>query len=295
MNSQKSHVQRKNNQKREYRVPLTIIFVIFFLFSLTLLFPLLWLLYNAVKDKVEFFLNPWNFPQSFWANLKNFGVIFSEFGVGKMFFNSIFIAVLSPIISIFFTACAAYAYARHTFKTKPLLYIVAMIPMVVSVAGTEPATYRLVNNLGIYDSLPGMLLLSTGGFGFNFLLLVSVFVNISGAYKEAAQIDGAGNWRIFLTIYLPQASGILSVLMILGFIGAWNDYTMPYLYLPSHETLATGIYTLSQSITGSNSEYSNDYPKLFAAMIVSIMPVLVLFIAFQDKIMHFSLGGGVKG
>lgn len=285
----------KTKRKREYRVHLTVLQVIFFLYSLTLLFPIAWLLYNSLKDKVEFFLKPWHAPLAPMSYLKNFGVVFTEFGVGKMFINTVFLSVLSPIISIFFTSCAAYAYARHSFKCKPLLYIVAMIPMVVTIAGSEPATYRLINNIGIYDSLPGMLLLSTGGFGFNFLLMVSVFVNISGTYKEAAQIDGAGNWRIFLTIYMPQASGILSALMVLGFIGCWNDYAMPYLYLPSHETLATGLYVLSQRITTANSQYSNDYPKLFAAMLISILPVLALFIVFQKKIMNFSLGGGIKG
>ena len=170
-----------------------------------------------------------------------------------------------------------------------------MVPMVVSIAGTQPAMYKLVNNLGIYDNLFGILLMSTGGFGFNFMLIASVFINISDAYREAASIDGAGNWRIFLTIYVPQASQLLIALFVLSFIGTWNDYTTPYLYLPSHQTLATGIKMLETRLTVGNDPYQNDYPKLFACMIWSILPVLVLFIAFQNKIMKFSLGGGVKG
>ncbi len=287
--------REKNKEWRANRVPLTILMVIFFLYTLTLIFPFAWLLFNSVKDKVEFFLNPWNAPEAPFRMLKNYVSVFGDFNMVSMFLNTIFLATLSPIISLFFTSCAAYAYARHRFKLRGVLYALAITPMVVCVAGTQPATYRLVNDIGIYDSLPGILLMSTGGFGFNFLLLSSVFSGMSGAYKEAAQIDGAGRWRIFLTIYLPQASGMLAALYVLAFIASWNNYETPYLYLPSHETLATGIYMLSLRVGTANSSVSNDYPKLFAAMTISIVPVLVLFIVFQKKIMSFSLSGGIKG
>ena len=283
------------NVKDEHKAWLNILAVLFFLYSLTLIFPLLWMLYNAMKSRMEFFVEPWAWPQDIIGNLSNFTIVFQEFGLAEMFFNTVFLSVLSPLITLFCTTSAAYAYAKHKFRGRGLLYAIAMVPMVVTIAGTQPATYRLVNNLGIYDNLGGILLLSTGGFGINFLLVASVFINISDSYREAASIDGAGNWRIFLTIYVPQASNLLIALYVLSFIGTWNDYMTPYLYLPSHQTLATGIYTLSERLTTGNDKYSNDYPKLFASMLLSILPVLVIFAAFQDKIMKFQLGGGIKG
>ena len=286
---------KKVRVRRKISPWLIVFAVLFFLYSLTLIFPMLWLLYNAVKSKNEFFFNPWAVPESPVKHLSNFTVVFTEFGLGEMFFNTIFLSVLCPLITLFFTACAAYAYAKHTFRCKGLLYAVAMVPMIVSIAGTQTATYKLINDIGLYDNLFGILLMSTSGFGFNFLLISSVFINISDAYREAAKIDGAGNWRIFLTIYVPQASNLLIALYILSFIGTWNDYMTPYLYLPSHETLATGIYRLQNRLTQGNDKYQNDYPKLFASMIISVLPVLILFTAFQNKIMKFALGGGVKG
>ena len=285
----------EDGAKRHYGAPLIVLAVIFFLYSLTLIFPLLWLLYNSVKSRQEFFNNPWAFPQDILGNLANFGVVFTDFGLGEMLFNTIFLSVLCPLINLFCTTCVAYAYAKHTFKCRKLLYAVAMVPMLVSIAGTQPATYKLINNLGLYDSLFGILLMSTGGFGFNFMLISSLFINMSDAYREAAKIDGAGNWRIFLTIYVPQASNMLVALFILSFISTWNDYTTPFLYLPSHPTLATGIKAIENRLTVGNDPYQNDYPKLFACMIWSVLPVLVLFVIFQNKIMKFSLGGGVKG
>ena len=82
---------------------------------------------------------------------------------------------------------------------------------------------------------------------------------------------------------------------LLGFIGIWNDYMTPYLYLPSHQTLSVGIYYISSQVTNGFSQFSGDYPKLFAAMLISIVPVVALFAAFQKKIMSVSMGGGIKG
>lgn len=260
---------------------------------MTLIFPFLWLIYNSVKDKTEFFLHPWDFPSNIIKGLSNYSVAFKEFGLGKMLLNTVILSVCAPLISIFFTACAAYAYGKVRFKGRELLYAVAMIPMLINIAGTQPATYRLLNNIGLFDNY-GILVIYTGGFGVNFMLLASVFVNISDTYREAAEIDGAGRWRIFLTIYIPQASKMLLAMYILAFIGMWNNYETVRLYMPSFETLATGVRTLEGRMTVGNDPYLNDYPKLYATMVLSIVPVLALFFIFQNQIMKIEMGGGVK-
>ena len=263
-------------------------------YAVTLAFPFLWLLYNSMKGNLEFAKDPLAFPAHIGTNIKNYVVIFQEFDMGTMFYNSLFLAIASPTVSIFFHMCTAYAYARHEFKCKKLLYILGITPMVVSIAGTLPTSYKLINDLGIYDNMYLWLLTGTAGFGMNFLLLASVFQNISGTYREAAEIDGAGPWRIFLRIYVPQASGIITAMWILGFIGVWNEYINPQLYFPSYKTLSTGIYNLQSQITSGNGKFSGDYPKLFASMLISIIPIIAIFIIFQEKIMNYSFGGGIK-
>lgn len=286
--------QIARKRKSRYSVWLRVLEVIFFLYSITLIFPLLWLVYNSIKSKTEFFLEPWAVPQHPLRHLSNYLTVFSDFSVGKMFLNSIFLSVLCPLVSVFFHCCTAYAYARHRFKLKPLVYALAITPMIVSIAGTLPTQYKLINTLGMYDNMFLYLILYAGGTGYNFLLISSVFENISGTYKEAAQIDGAGNWRIFLTIYIPQASNMIISLYILGVIGTWNDYMSPYLYLPSHQTLAVGIKQIGDLIASGSMNYGGDWPKLFATMILSILPILILFVVFQKQIMHMTTGGGIK-
>lgn len=288
-------VKTVKKKPREHRATLAVLCVIYFVYAVTLIFPFLWLVYNSMKNKIEFSANPWGFPTEPIKSLGNFGKIFSEFNLGSMFLNSIILSVAMPLINLFFCACTAYAYALHDFKGKHVLYWVAMIPMLVNITGTLPSQYNLFVKIGIFDSIPGILLTATNGFGFAFLLFGSVFQNISRTYHEAAEIDGAGHWRIFLQIYLPQLSAVFGAQWLLGFIGIWNDYMTPYLYLPSHQTLSVGIYYISTQVTNGFSQFSGDYPKLFAAMIISIVPVVALFAAFQKKIMSFSMGGGIKG
>lgn len=220
---------------------------------------------------------------------------YREVGLPMMFLNTLYLSLVPPLFSLFFTCCTAYAYARHQFKLKGVFYVIMIIPMLVNIAGTLPTMYKLIRDLGIYNNIFLIMVTGWSGAGFNFLLISSVFSNISGTYKEAAQIDGAGQWRIFLTIYLPQASNLLISMYVLAVIGAWNDYMTPYLYLPEFPTLATGIYQLRSKVEKSRDPlYYDQWPRMFAVMILSILPVLLLFIAFQDRIMTMTSGGGIK-
>ena len=113
---------------------------------------------------------------------------------------------------------------------------------------------------------------------------------MSKTYTEAAFIEGAGHFRIFWQIMLPQVLGLLSALWIMGFIGEWNNYMRPIMYLPSFVTLSTGLYLYQKE-----NERTLDIPLLFAGALVCLLPVLALFVAFQDKFINLSFGSGVKG
>ena len=293
------------NRLTSHKGWLTALMVIFFVYIATLVFPCAWLFLNSLKTDVEFFKDTWALPKEPLKNLVNYltafdmsvttKLYFRDVGLPLMFLNTIYLSFIPPLFSLFFTCCTAYAYARHQFKLKGLLYTMLVIPMVVNIAGTLPTVYKLIQDIGIYNNIFLIMVTGWSGAGFNFLLISSVFENISGTYKEAAQIDGAGHWRIFLTIYIPQASNLLVSMYVLAVIGAWNDYMTPYLYLPEFPTLATGIYELRSKVEKSRDPlYYDQWPRMFAVMIWSIVPVLVLFIAFQDRIMTMTSGGGIK-
>ena len=210
-----------------------------------------------------------------------------------MFLNTILMATIIPTVQLFITAGVAYVCARFKSVTGKICYLCAMVQIYVVISGTLPTTYKMMADLGLLDSLFGLVFMGSGGLNFSFLLLFAIFQNISGEYKEAAEIDGAGNWRIFLQIYFPQIFTVILAHWLLAFIGQWNNYVAPKLFWPSAFTLATGIQDISNRI--GSGVFAMEYPKLFAAMIISIIPVLLIFVCFQRPINKMNMGGGIKG
>jgi raffinose/stachyose/melibiose transport system permease protein/N-acetylglucosamine transport system permease protein len=285
---------RKNRIKQNGRFVLRIFFVVFAIYAVTLVFPFVWLVYNSLKSKQEFqFDNPMGLPQN-WL-FSNYISIFTDpslnFNLPLMFFNSITLAVGMVIAGLFVCACTAYIVSKYKFRGRNLIYFIAIIIMFLPTTGSLAVYYGFLNDTGLYDNYLGMLITSAGGFGFNFLLLYGFFKNISWNYAEAAFIDGAGNFRVFFSIMLPQAKAALVALGVIGAIGVWNDYTSQYLFYPSHITVAVGIKRLSDDIVN----YGTDYPRFFAATVVSTLPVIVVYALFQKTIIENTMAGGLKG
>ena len=148
----------------------------------------------------------------------------------------------------------------------------------------------LLDRLGLYGSYLGIYIMAANGFGASFLLFYSYFRNLSWSYAEAAFIDGAGHLKVFLWINLPMAVPIMVAVMVMVFIGSWNDYFNVYMYAHDRPTLAVGVQFIGETLVTKFQ-----YPKLFAFMMVSMIPGLALFAIFQNTIMGNLSLGGLKG
>ena len=265
--------------------------VMFSIYAVVLIFPELWLLVNSFKDFLEFSDSPWGIPQKLqWSN---YAFIFENFAMGEAFINSIILCLACPTAGVISTTFAAYALSKFEFRGKKILYFIHILPMLICITGSTSTMYMFFNDLGIYDTFISMIWSSAGGVGMNFLLVYAVFKNVSRTYMEAAEIDGADDFTVFIKIMLPQAIGIVGTLWMLSFIGQWNEYASYQLFLPSHPTVSTALVSIQTNVT--SGIYANHYPEFFAAIMISILPVIVIFLVFQEQIMQISLGGGIKG
>lgn len=162
--------------------------------------------------------------------------------------------------------------------------------MMLPVIGSMAAEYKYFHLWGITNS-PLYLVTALGSIGTStFLILYSAFKAIPWTYAEAVFIDGGGNWTVFLRVMIPQAMPLLSAMFIMVCIGRWNDYMAPYLYLTDYPTLATGLFRLEHA-----SLTVNNKPVYFAAVLISVIPIFVLFILCSKKIMSNVSIGGLKG
>lgn len=272
--------------EKTHKKILIVLCVIFALYTVSLVFPFVWMGFNSIKEKTDFQFRQWQFTPAYFSNYTK---IFEEYNVAELFLNSLILCIGIPTLAVFLTCCAAHCVASFQFKLNKLCYYVAISVMFIPVAGSLATTYKLMFDTGLIDTHLGVILLSSSGFGFNFLLMYSVYKNISPTYSEAAELDGAGYWRTFLGIITPQAGSMVLAVWILSFIGVWNNYETQYLFLLGHPTISVGVYEISVE-----AELTGDYPSLFAVILVTTVPIIALFLIFQKKIMQVSLGGGIK-
>lgn len=155
--------------------------------------------------------------------------------------------------------------------------------------GGQGAAYRLYSNLGLINS-PWINVVSITLYGSYFFYMYAFWKSISHSYIEAASIDGANHYQTLFKIMLPQVLPSITALFVMQFISAWNDYESTAVYMYKYPNLSYGIYVLNEQ-----SKYMGIIPMYFAGVILALIPVLILFIAFQNTIMEKVYLGGLKG
>ena len=276
------------------KIVFTIVFCIFIVYSAYILFFLLLALNCALKQKgsdVLQFAEKISFPPRFRNFYDALWVLkVRKIGFFDLIINSVIYTCGTTFLGIMSSTFLAYAVSRYEFKLKGFLYALALFVMTIPIYGSAPAYYKLIKWLK-WDNTWFYLLSTAGGFGFNFIIIHSFFEGVSKEYAEAAFMDGAGHFRVFFQIMLPMAIPSIMAVVITTFIGNWNDYMTPLLYLKDKATLSSGLYVFKEiMVQGGNKEHI-----YYAGLLISLIPVLVLFISFQNTIMEKVYAGGLKG
>lgn len=286
---QESPVAGGGKIKREAGI--WIAFVIIAVYSLTLLTPLYYLINNSFKRVDDFLQNgAWVLPKTMYFQNYKDAVSLAAGGVSftGMYFNSFVLTGAGVAISTLAAIATSYALARFRFHGRNLLVAIGVGSLVFPNFGSSSVVYKLYLDLNLLDTW-GILIQYAAPFGMQFLILYGLFVTISGSYVEAARIDGAGEFRIMWQICIPMARGALGATAVILALNYWNDYYTPYMYLPSIKTLSLGLQELSASVS------QLDRPKLFAGMVIAILPLVVIFVTMRDVIISNTVAGGLKG
>jgi len=272
-----------------------IVFLIFWVYAVTLVYAMGWTLMNSLKTNPEFFEDMMALPKQWlWSNYQKALSLINYNGVNfvAMFINSIWFALGSAVLSTLSHAVTGYIFAKYNFFGKKVFFNFIIFTIALPVVGTLPSLYQLVNSMGLNDS-PLFLITQLGGFGGNFLITYAFFKSMDKTYMEAARMDGASHFTIFRKIMLPQAGPMLFSIGLLYFITQWNNYEQPILMLSKMPTLSTGLYLFSEkmifdSLNASQTVY-------FAGILLASLPVVLLVALFHDKIMENVSAGGIKG
>ena len=278
-----------------------VLFTCMLIYVLFLVYLMFWGINTSLKTVGDFNDNVLGLPSqmtfdNFTTIFNNFYIRVNENGVlvpkyiEDMIINTILYALGGAFIQTFVPCVVAYAVTRFNFKFNAVIKGIVIITMILPIIGSAPAEIELLRNLGLYDSIIGNWIQKFHFLGMYFLVFTAAFEVIPKDFAEAAYMDGASEFKLFTKIMFPIVSTVFTTVLLINFIGLWNDYQTPMLYLPTHPTLAYGVFDLSRTTINE----LNNVPARMAGCVILLVPILIIFIAFRKKIMGNLTLGGVK-
>ena len=215
----------------------------------------------------------------------------AEVGIFAQFVNSILYAVGCALSVTLVSMVMGYASARYSYRMSSWLYLFVLITMALPVVGSMPSEIAVAKKLNIHDTMFGMWIMRGTFLNTYFLIFFAQFKMIPRDYTEAARIDGANPFVIMTQIIVPLAMGTVTTVFVLAFIGLWNDFQIPLLYIPSYPVAAVGMYHFQ---IGNINEI-NKKPIQVAGVFLMAMPIVVFYGIFNKKLNVNLSVGGIKG
>lgn len=259
------------------------------LFALFFLLPLVWMVVTAIKPFEEWLMPNW-IP--IHPTLDNFRSILDDptLPVGRWFLNSLLIAVIFTVSILIIDSLAGYAYARLEFKGRNFLFGLLLATLVMPGIMFLIPNFITIARLGWIGTFQGVIVPGLSGV-FGVFFMRQFFLSIPKELEEAAYIEGASEFRAFISIVLPLSQGALATLAIITFLDSWNSFLWPLLVVGNvreMQTLPVGLATLQ-------GQYTFDYGKLMAGAVIMTLPVMVLFLLLQRYIIQSIAMTGLKG
>jgi ABC-type glycerol-3-phosphate transport system permease component len=277
--------------------------VVLFIFSFFLLFVLFWAFFTSFKSNDNFNRDAVWLPQN-WT-FDNYAKVFQLMkmqvntsggrkyaGIGMMFLNSILYAGGCAFFQTITTASVAYLTARYDFKISKIIHYTVIITLILPIVGNLASLLQLTQALHLYDTMIGSWIMKVGFNNVYYLIFYAAFKSIPKDYAESAFVDGASHFRVYWNIYLPMILPLVGTVMVLLFVNYWNDYQVPYVFLPDQPTIALGLYAFQKAPSAQGASY---VPVQIAAGVVVFIPIFLVFLVFRKRLMGNLLEGGLKG
>ncbi|OYN89461.1 carbohydrate ABC transporter permease [Parenemella sanctibonifatiensis] len=268
----------------------TIAHILLIIWSLIVVLPLLWTLLSSFKTTREIFRSPFALPGN--LNFDNYARAWNTANIGTYFFNTIIIVGFALVIVMILGAMCSYVLARFTFPGARLLYYLLLAGNTFPVFLAIVPLFFTLQQLGLLNTRPGLIITYVAfALPFTVFFLYAFFRTLPYEISEAASIDGAGMWQTFFLVMLPMARPGIASIAIFNFLGLWNQYLIPVAINTRPEN-----YVLSQGLAAYSVQmgYQVDYGALFASVVITVAPVLVVYIIFQRQLQGSVSQGTMK-
>jgi multiple sugar transport system permease protein len=250
-------------------------------------FPLFWMLVVAFSPRGEVFGRGLRLLPSA-VTLENFTRVLERYPVAEWFGNSVVIGVFVTVLTVVINLMAGYAFAHIAFVGRTTVFLVFLATLMIPVQAIMVAQFRLVNGLEIYGTYWSVILPSAAT-AFGVFLSRQFMLGIPRELIEAARLDGAGPFRVFTRIVLPLSGPLVAVLVLLTLLGSWNDFAWPLIALKDPD-----LYTLPVGLLYLKGQTTPDYNGIMALAVISVLPMVALFLAFQRFFVQGFVRSGVR-
>lgn len=261
------------------------------LYAISIFLPLVWVLSSSLKSGDQIFANPWSLPTN--PQFGNYGEAWNSAGIAKYFLNSAIATVGGLILLIPIGAMAAYVFAKYTFRGSKAAFATFLGGMMFPNFLVVVPLFFLMGQLSMLDTLHGLIIVYVAySLSFTIFVLTGFFQALPNELMEAAMLDGCGHSQTFWKVMMPLARPGLLVVAVFNGIGLWNEYPLALVLMSSDSkrTLPLGLADMAM-----RQQYTANYGALFAALVMVMLPVLLVYWIFRDRIHDVMLAGAVKG
>lgn len=268
-------------------------FVLIIIAALIAIFPFLWMVQNSFNTEQNIFSKSvFKIPDLlFKSNMfENYQLVIGKYNFGRYTLNSVFVCGLASIGQVIICTLGGFVFARMSFRGSKVVFTLLLITLMVPVQVTIIPEYYIMMKLNWLDTFLPLIVPSFLAGAFGTFMLKEYFEQIPDALLDAGIIDGANAWKMYLHIFLPQCSAPAATLFIIAFMNNWNDLLRPMLYLTKES-----LYTVTLGLTQFQSQYSAKWNLLLTGSVLSILPLVIVFIFAQKYIIEGSISSGIKG
>lgn len=261
------------------------VYILLIAIAIFFLLPLIVVLGASFKVGAQIFVDTGIIPSN--PGTGNYESLFRAGAFGRWFVNSALVSSTATFLTLVLTSLSAYAFARIDFRFKSALFALLITTLVLPSVMFLVPQFRLIGQIGLYDTLPAIALPGLAGV-FGVFFMRQFFLSLPVELEEAAYVDGANRLRTFASVALPLAGPALATLGVITFLAYWNDYLWPLIICQQNCTLPPGLALLQRQFTG-------DPGLVMAGSVVAAVPVLVVYLLLQRFIVQSVASSGIKG
>jgi ABC-type glycerol-3-phosphate transport system permease component len=266
-------------------VPKISIYTIFTIFAVAMLVPYVWMVLLSFKQQKEIMAANTFLPET-WT-IQNYIKVFDTVPMANWFVNSVIVACSATVIVLFTSTLVGFVFAKYKFRFKNIIFWFILGTMMVPPQTTMVSSFLLINELGLYDKLPALFIPGMV-WGFGIFLCRQFIEDLPDSLCEAALIDGASSFFIYLKIIVPLIRPAMGALGIFTFLMYWNEYMLPLLYINNPQNM-----TMSLAISFFSTQRTTDVGAIMAAATLVMLPVAIVFLAFQKQfVKSIAMTGG---